>query len=33
MKRLRGRTIVREGEFVGARGDGQYLRRGKSSLA
>ena len=30
---LRGRTIVREGEFVGARGDGQYLRRGKSSLA
>ena len=29
---LRGRTVVQEGEFVGARGDGQYLRRGKSSL-
>ena len=30
---LRGKTIVRDGAFVGARGDGQYLRREKSSLA
>ncbi len=30
---LRGKTIVRNGAFVGARGDGQYLRREKSSLA
>lgn len=29
---LRGKTIVSDGEFVGARGDGQYLRRGRSSL-
>ena len=27
---LRGKTIVKEGEFCGARGDGQYLKRGKS---
>ena len=30
---LRGRTIVKDGEFTGARGDGRYLRRGISSLA
>lgn len=30
---LRGRTIVRDGVFTGARGDGQYLHRGISSLA
>ena len=29
---LRGKTIVRDGEFTGTRGDGQYLRRGKSVL-
>lgn len=29
---LRGRTIALDGKFTGARGDGQYLRRGKSSL-
>lgn len=30
---LRGKTIVQDGAFTGQRGDGQYLRRGKSSLA
>ena len=30
---LRGKTIVRGGEFIGERGNGQYLRRGISSLA
>ena len=30
---LRGRVIAEDGSFVGARGDGQYLRRGTSSLA
>ena len=30
---LRGKTIVKDGTFTGARGDGQYLRRGISSLA
>ena len=30
---LRGKTVVRNGEFIGARGDGQYLHRGISSLA
>lgn len=30
---LRGSTIVNGGAFTGARGDGQYLRREKSSLA
>ena len=30
---LRGRTIVCDGSFIGARGDGRYLRRGKSALA
>lgn len=30
---LRGKTIVRDGAFTGAAGDGQYLRRGRSSLA
>ena len=30
---LRGKTIVRDGEFTGERGDGQYLHRGTSSLA
>ena len=30
---LRGKTIARDGTFVGKRGDGRYLRRGASSLA
>ena len=30
---LRGSTIVENGAFTGNRGDGQYLRRGRSSLA
>lgn len=30
---LRGKTIALNGQFTGARGDGQYLRRGVSSLA
>lgn len=30
---LRGKTIVLDGAFTGARGDGQYLHRGISSLA
>ena len=30
---LRGRTIVRDGTFIGKRGDGHYLKRGISSLA
>ena len=30
---LRGREIVRNGEFLGSRGDGKYLKRGKSILA
>ena len=30
---LRGREIVTDGNFVGTRGEGQYLKRGKSSLA
>ena len=30
---LRGKTIVLDGSFTGTRGDGQYLRRGRSSLA
>ena len=30
---LRGREIVSEGEFLGKRGDGRYLRRGTSTLA
>ncbi len=29
---LRGKTIARDGAFTGQRGDGQYLRRGKSIL-
>ena len=29
---LRGRTIAHNGAFTGRRGDGQYLRRGRSSL-
>ena len=30
---LRGKTVALNGEFTGARGGGQYLRRGRSSLA
>ncbi|MBQ7488447.1 MAG: dihydropyrimidinase, partial [Clostridia bacterium] len=30
---LRGKTIALDGAFTGARGDGQYLHRGISSLA
>ena len=30
---LRGKTVALDGEFAGERGDGQYLRRGISSLA
>lgn len=30
---LRGKTIVKNGQFTGERGDGQYLRRKRSSLA
>lgn len=30
---LRGREIVTDGDFRGARGDGRYLRRGRSILA
>ena len=30
---LRGKTVALDGQFTGARGDGQYLRRGISSLA
>ena len=30
---LRGKTVALNGEFTGSRGDGQYLRRGTSSLA
>jgi dihydropyrimidinase len=29
---LRGKTIIQNGAFTGARGDGRYLRRGKSVL-
>ena len=29
---LRGKTLVKDGEFIGARGDGRYLKRGKSVL-
>jgi hypothetical protein len=29
---LRGKTIVKDGAFTGVRGDGQYLKRGKSVL-
>lgn len=30
---LRGKTVAADGKFTGSRGDGQYLRRGTSSLA
>ena len=30
---LRGKEIVRDGEFLGSRGDGNYMRRGDSVLA
>ena len=30
---LRGKEIVNEGEFLGKRGDGKYLKRGDSILA
>ena len=30
---LRGKTIVKDGTFIGERGEGQYLHRGTSSLA
>ena len=30
---LRGKTVALDGAFTGARGDGQYLRRGVSALA
>ena len=30
---LRGKTVALNGQFTGARGDGQYLRRGTSCLA
>jgi dihydropyrimidinase len=30
---LRGKEIVSEGEFLGKRGDGNYLKRGESILA
>ena len=30
---LRGKTVALNGAFTGARGDGLYLRRGRSSLA
>ncbi len=30
---LRGKTVALDGQFTGERGDGQYLRRGVSSLA
>ncbi|MBR3330956.1 MAG: dihydropyrimidinase [Mogibacterium sp.] len=30
---LRGEEIVSDGEFLGRRGDGKYLKRGKSALA
>ena len=30
---LRGKTVALNGHFTGKRGDGQYLRRGVSSLA
>lgn len=30
---LRGRTIAMDGKYIGERGDGQYLKRGISSLA
>ena len=30
---LRGEEIVSDGEFLGKRGDGRYLKRGKSILA
>ena len=29
---LRGKEIVKDGEFLGERGDGRYLKRGESSL-
>jgi dihydropyrimidinase len=29
---LRGKAIVKDGMFIGVRGDGRYLRRGKSVL-
>ena len=29
---LRGKTIVKDGMFTGARGDGKYLKREKSIL-
>ena len=30
---LRGQTVALDGRFTGTRGGGQYLRRGRSSLA
>lgn len=30
---LRGKTVAANGEFLGARGDGQYLKRGRSVFA
>ena len=30
---LRGKVIARDGQFLGSKGDGQYLKRGRSSLA
>ena len=30
---LRGSTVALNGDFTGARGGGQYLRRGRSALA
>ncbi|MBR2698757.1 MAG: dihydropyrimidinase [Clostridia bacterium] len=30
---LRGKTVAHKGDFTGARGGGQYLRRGRSALA
>ena len=30
---LRGKTVALDGAFTGARGDGRYLKRGRSSLA
>ena len=29
---LRGQVIARDGEFLGSRGQGQYLKRGRSVL-
>ena len=28
----RGKILVKDGEFLGERGDGKYLKRGKSSI-